>query len=178
MHAVPCVVPARSHGQCAVTTEGPRGLDASHLSRRLLVNTRCNELPRRAPVRKAPRQYSRFNLGSGGWSNWLPANVMWPLLHRRLPMKPSPMTRWIRTLALSALAVLVLGLAPADARPYRRHNPPGPRGGPGTSWANPPGPRGGPGASPHRLRHYRDRSHHPHWRAGGVGRLSRRWLRP
>ena len=32
------------------------------------------------------------------------------------------------------------------------HNPPGPRGGPGTNWENPPGWRGGPGASPDRRR--------------------------
>jgi hypothetical protein len=30
------------------------------------------------------------------------------------------------------------------------HNPPGPRGGPGSNWENPPGWRGGPGASPDR----------------------------
>ena len=34
--------------------------------------------------------------------------------------------------------------------PPLRGNPPGPAGGPGTSWDNPPGPRGGPGASPNR----------------------------
>lgn len=57
---------------------------------------------------------------------------------------------WIRTVALSALVVLGLGLAPADAHPHRRNNPPGTRGGPGTNWQNPPGPRGGPDASPDR----------------------------
>lgn len=76
---------------------------------------------------------------------------------------------WIRTVALSALAVLVLGLAPAGAHPHRRNNPPGARGGPGTNWQNPPGPRGGPGASRYRLRHYRDRDHNPPGPAGGPG---------
>ena len=32
---------------------------------------------------------------------------------------------WIRTVALSALVVLGLGLAPAVAHPHRRNNPPG-----------------------------------------------------
>lgn len=54
---------------------------------------------------------------------------------------------WPRTAALSALALLILGLSPALAQPHPRWNPPGPRGGPGTTWLNPPGPRGGPGAS-------------------------------
>ncbi len=33
---------------------------------------------------------------------------------------------WIRTVALSALVVLGLGLAPADAHPHRRNSPVGP----------------------------------------------------
>ena len=76
---------------------------------------------------------------------------------------------WIRTVVLSALAVLVLGLAPADARPHRRNNPLGARGGPGTNWQNPPGPRGGRGASRYRLRHYRDPDQNPPGPAGGPG---------
>ncbi len=72
---------------------------------------------------------------------------------------------WFRTLALSSLAVLVLGLAPAAAHPHRRHHPPGARGGPGTNWQNPPGPRGGPGAS--RLR--RGFRSNPPGPAGGRG---------
>ena len=115
-------------------------------------------------------------------------------------MKSLLPSRWFRTLALSSLAVFVMGLAPADAHPHRRHtprggfgarwqNPPGPRGGPGTSglrrgfrsnppgpaggrgtnWANPPGPAGGPGASPFRLRPYRDFDHNPPGPAGGRG---------
>ncbi len=76
---------------------------------------------------------------------------------------------WIRTVVLSALAVLVLGLAPADARPHHRNNPPGARGGPGTNWRNPPGPRGGPGAVRYRLRRDRDRDNNPPGPAGGPG---------
>lgn len=53
----------------------------------------------------------------------------------------------LRAATLGALVLLCLGATTADARPYRRHNPPGPRGGPGTNWVNPPGPRGGAGAS-------------------------------
>jgi len=53
---------------------------------------------------------------------------------------------WIRTVALSALVVLGLGLAPAVAHPHRRNNPPGTRGGPGTNWQNPPGSPVGPAA--------------------------------
>lgn len=83
-------------------------------------------------------------------------------------MRPSLTPLWIRTVTLSMLAVLVLGLAPADARPHRRNNPPG-QGGPGTNWQNPPGPRGGPGASPYRLRRYRDRDNNPPGPAGGRG---------
>ena len=52
----------------------------------------------------------------------------------------------LKTLAASAVAI-ALSVSVADAYP---HNPPGPRGGPGTDWHNPPGPRGGPGASPYR----------------------------
>ena len=51
-----------------------------------------------------------------------------------------------KTLVVLAVAA---GFAVADAQAHP-HNPPGPRGGPGTDWHNPPGPRGGPGASPHR----------------------------
>lgn len=75
----------------------------------------------------------------------------------------------LRSLTLGALAVLLLGVATADAQPRRRNNPPGPRGGPGTNWANPPGPRGGPGASRTRLWVYRDRDHNPPGPAGGRG---------
>jgi hypothetical protein len=46
-------------------------------------------------------------------------------------------TRPARTLGLGAVALLVLGLASAEAQPYRRGNPPGPRGGPGTNWIRP-----------------------------------------
>lgn len=57
-----------------------------------------------------------------------------------------------KTMSAALVALLVvstLGASVAEAR-HRYHNPPGPRGGPGTDWHNPPGPRGGPGASPHR----------------------------
>ena len=80
-------------------------------------------------------------------------------------MRPSLSRNWIRTLALSSLAVLVLGLAPADAHPHRRDNPPGRRGGPGTNWQNPPGPRGGPGTARYR-RGFRSNPPGP---AGGPG---------
>ena len=79
-------------------------------------------------------------------------------------MTRSRFTNWPRMTALSALAVLVLGLAPALAQPHPRWNPPGPRGGPGTTWLNPPGPRGGPGAS--RLPRHAFRSNPPGWRGG------------
>jgi hypothetical protein len=78
----------------------------------------------------------------------------------------------LRSLTLAALAVLLIGAATADAHPHRRHNPPGLRGGPGTTWQNPPGPRGGPGASPaspYRMRRFRDRDHNPPGPVGGRG---------
>ncbi len=59
------------------------------------------------------------------------------------------MTMPIKRLLL-VLAVTVASAA-GDAFAHGRdrdHNPPGPRGGPGTNWENPPGWRGGPGASP------------------------------
>lgn len=58
----------------------------------------------------------------------------------------------MKTLPWLCAAMLAVGVAgAADAQSWRRdrdHNPPGPRGGPGTNWENPPGWRGGPGASP------------------------------
>jgi len=63
------------------------------------------------------------------------------------------MTRTFSILATTLLAFAVAGSAIARDRD---HNPPGPRGGPGTNWENPPGWRGGPGASPDR-RYYRHR---------------------
>lgn len=51
-----------------------------------------------------------------------------------------------RTLVLSALLLLGLGLVPADAHPRWRNNPPGPRGGPGTNWVRPVAPRAGAAA--------------------------------
>lgn len=78
-------------------------------------------------------------------------------------------TRTIRTTAFSALALLWLGLAAADAHPHRRNNPPGPAGGAGTNWRNPPGPVGGPGASPYRVRPHRDHDGNPPGPAGGRG---------
>lgn len=83
-------------------------------------------------------------------------------------MTRTPLPR-LRSLTLAALAVLLIGAATADAHPHRRHNPPGPRGGPGTNWQNPPGPRGGPGASPYRMRRFRDRDHNPPGPVGGPG---------
>ena len=50
-----------------------------------------------------------------------------------------------KILSIAALTMM-LAVSAAEARP---HNPPGPRGGPGTDWHNPPGPRGGVGASPY-----------------------------
>ncbi len=47
-------------------------------------------------------------------------------------MTPTSLPR-LRSLTLAALAVLLVGAATADAHPHRRHNPPGLRGGPGTS---------------------------------------------
>ncbi|MGE0359367.1 MAG: hypothetical protein AB7H93_02965 [Vicinamibacterales bacterium] len=77
-----------------------------------------------------------------------------------------PAAACARALALSVLAVLVLGATPATAHPHRRVNPPGPRGGPGTTWLNPPGPRGGPGASRFRRPGFRS---NPPGRRGGPG---------
>lgn len=66
-------------------------------------------------------------------------------------MKPLTNVTWTgRTIGLSALVVLVLGLVPADAHPHRRTNPPGPRGGPGTNWVRPVGPMGPVAASRYR----------------------------
>lgn len=83
-------------------------------------------------------------------------------------MTPTSLPR-LRSLTLAALAVLLVGAATADAHPHRRHNPPGLRGGPGTTWQNPPGPRGGPGASPYRMRRFGDRDHNPPGPVGGRG---------
>lgn len=61
----------------------------------------------------------------------------------------------LKIFAILALATTALATTPALAQHRDRdHNPPGPRGGPGTNWENPPGWRGGPGASPDR-RYYR-----------------------
>ena len=76
----------------------------------------------------------------------------------------TPSATWRRRLLAGVLAALVLAPAAAQAHPHRRYNPPGPRGGPGTTWQNPPGPRGGPGAS--RLVRPGFRSNPPGWRGG------------
>ena len=63
----------------------------------------------------------------------------------------------------------------------RDHNPPGPRGGPGTNWENPPGPAGGPGASPDRhnqlVKHHRflqGHMNHAEWLAFKTLKLAER----
>lgn len=62
----------------------------------------------------------------------------------------------MRKLSKSLLFVLLSSLLAGPAFAFDRdHNPPGPRGGPGTNWENPPGPRGGPGASPDRAQNHR-----------------------
>ncbi len=84
--------------------------------------------------------------------------------------RPSRAGRGRRGLMLAAGVVVALGVGAAgDAFARDRDgNPPGPAGGPGTSWENPPGPAGGPGASPDRgLR--RDRDGNPPGPAGGRG---------
>ncbi len=59
------------------------------------------------------------------------------------------MTMPIKRLMLVLAATVACAAGSAFAHPRDRdHNPPGPRGGPGTNWENPPGWRGGPGASP------------------------------
>jgi hypothetical protein len=53
-------------------------------------------------------------------------------------MRPFTNITWSsRRIGLAALAVLVIGLATAEAQPRRWNNPPGSRGGPGTNWARP-----------------------------------------
>lgn len=89
-------------------------------------------------------------------------------------MTRRPNLTWSKTLALSLLAVLTLGLSPASAHPHRRWNPPGRTGGPGTTWLNPPGPRGGPGASPYRLNRRGFRSNPP----GPAGGPGTNWANP
>ncbi len=79
-------------------------------------------------------------------------------------MTPLPLS-WFRTAILASLAVLTVAVAPTAAHPHRRHNPPGPAGGPGTNWQNPPGPRGGPGAG----RFQRGFRSNPPGPAGGRG---------
>lgn len=55
-----------------------------------------------------------------------------------------------RRMPLPFLALLLL-LSLSGCAIDRDHNPPGPRGGPGTHWENPPGPAGGPGSRPDRI---------------------------
>ena len=59
-----------------------------------------------------------------------------------------------RTASILATALLTFAIAGNASARDRDHNPPDPRGGPGTNWENPPGWRGGPGASPDH-RYYR-----------------------
>ena len=58
-----------------------------------------------------------------------------------------------KTMSVALAALLVATTFAASDAEARRHNPPGPRGGPGASphrwWlGNPPGPVGGPGHGP------------------------------
>ena len=75
----------------------------------------------------------------------------------------------VRRIVLAALVAGLVSAGVADAHPWRRNNPPGPAGGPGTNWRNPPGPAGGPGASRYRTRVWRDRDHNPPGPRGGRG---------
>lgn len=177
VHAVPCVAPAPPHGQCAVTTEVRAGWTRAAwwaAAGEQSARRGCPGLPLyvvltgsiAASPGRGERIHPAFNPAPGGRSK--PVDATRP---RSLETRMRPLFTSIRrrTLALAAVAALLLGAASVDAHPHRRNNPPGPAGGPGTNWRNPPGPVGGPGASRYHRHVRRDRDNNPPGPAGGAG---------